>query len=70
MRPHRSTCQQPSPTPRYAEAVVDLLGALAYGELTAFDRLAEDSTTAPTTADKVALAAMAVRGVRALHPPA
>ena len=45
--------------PAYAEAVSDLLGALAYGELTAFDRLAEDSTTAPTTADKVALAAMA-----------
>ncbi len=45
--------------PAYAEAVVDLLGALAYGELTAFDRLSEDSTTAPTTADKVALAAMA-----------
>jgi hypothetical protein len=45
--------------PAYAEAVVELLGALAYGELTAFDRLAEDSTTAPSTADKVALAAMA-----------
>jgi hypothetical protein len=45
--------------PAYAEAVVDLLGALAYGELTAFDRLAEDSTTAPTMADKAALAAMA-----------
>ena len=45
--------------PAYAEAVSDLLGALAYGELTAFDRLSEDSTTAPTTADKVALAAMA-----------
>lgn len=43
----------------YATAVVDLLGALAYGELTAFDRLAEDSGTAPTTEDKAALAAMA-----------
>ncbi len=45
--------------PAYREAVVDLLGALAYGELTAFDRLAEDSTTAPNTADKAELAAMA-----------
>jgi len=45
--------------PGYAAGVVDLLGALAYGELTAFDRLAEDSTTAPTTPDKVELAAMA-----------
>ena len=45
--------------PAYREAVVDLLGALAYGELTAFDRLAEDSTTAPNTGDKAELAAMA-----------
>ncbi len=45
--------------PAYREAVVDLLGALAYGELTAFDRMAEDSTTAPDTPAKVELAAMA-----------
>jgi tRNA-(MS[2]IO[6]A)-hydroxylase (MiaE)-like len=45
--------------PDYAAAVIDLLGALAYGELTAFERLAEDAKMAPTTADKVALAAMA-----------
>lgn len=41
-------------------AVVDLLGALAYGELTGFERLATDSRFAPTVADKSALAAMAV----------
>jgi len=41
-------------------AVVDLLGALAYGELTAFERLADDASLAPTIADKAALAAMAV----------
>ena len=29
-------------------AVVDLLGVLAYAELTAFDRLAEDARLAPT----------------------
>ncbi len=45
--------------PAYREAVVDLLGVLAYGELTAFDRLAEDSAMAPALADKAALAAMA-----------
>ena len=28
---------------QYREAVVDLLGALAYGELTAFERLADDA---------------------------
>ena len=44
----------------YRLAVVDLLGALAYGELTAFERLAEDAAFAPTIADKAALAAMAV----------
>jgi hypothetical protein len=42
------------------QAVVDLLGVLAYGELTAFERLAEDARLAPTVADKAALAEMAV----------
>lgn len=42
------------------EAVVELLGALAYGELTAFERLATDSALAPTLTDKARLAAMAV----------
>jgi len=41
------------------EATVDLLGVLAYGELTAFERLASDARLAPTIADKVALASMA-----------
>jgi tRNA-(MS[2]IO[6]A)-hydroxylase (MiaE)-like len=45
--------------PTYRIGIVDLLGALAYGELTAFERLAEDSKLAPTIADKAALAAMA-----------
>lgn len=40
-------------------ALVDLLGALACGELSAFDRLAEDARTAPTLAGRAALAAMA-----------
>jgi hypothetical protein len=45
--------------PQYRAAVVDLLGALAYGELSAFERLAEDAKLAPTLADKAELAAMA-----------
>ncbi|MFD6420280.1 ferritin-like fold-containing protein [Streptomyces sp. NPDC060194] len=45
--------------PQYAAAVVDLLGALAYGELAAFERLAEDAKLAPTVGDKAQLAAMA-----------
>jgi tRNA-(MS[2]IO[6]A)-hydroxylase (MiaE)-like len=44
----------------YRAAVVDLLGVLAYGELTAFERLAADASFAPTLEDKAALAAMAV----------
>ena len=42
-----------------AEGVVDLLGALAYGELSAFDRLAEDARMAPTLTGRAALARMA-----------
>jgi hypothetical protein len=40
-------------------ATIDLLGVLAYGELTAFERLASDAQLAPTVADKIALATMA-----------
>ncbi|NLU67285.1 ferritin-like fold-containing protein [Streptomyces sp. HNM0574] len=48
-----------SAEPTYRAAVVDLLGALAYGELAAFERLAEDAKLAPSLADKAALASMA-----------
>ena len=39
--------------------VVDLIGVLAYGELSAFDRMAADARYAPTLAGRVALAQMA-----------
>lgn len=45
--------------PDYRAAVVDLLGAIAYGELAAFERLADDAKLAPGLADKIALSAMA-----------
>ncbi len=45
--------------PQYRAAVVDLLGALAYGELAAFERLADDAKLAPSLADKAELAKMA-----------
>jgi len=45
--------------PQYREAVVDLLGVIAYGEISAFERLVEDAKLAPTLADKVAIASMA-----------
>lgn len=45
--------------PQYRDAVVDLLAAIAYGEISAFERLAEDAKLAPTLEDKVAIATMA-----------
>ncbi|MDQ4094458.1 MAG: ferritin-like domain-containing protein [Actinomycetota bacterium] len=45
------------------EGVVDLLGILAYGELSAFHRLAEDSRAAPTLAGRIAMATMAAAEV-------
>src|SRR5262245_60246605 len=46
--------------PAYRTAIIDLLGGLAYSELSAFARLAEDAAKAPTLPDNAALAAMAV----------
>lgn len=46
-------------TSRLDVATVDLLGVLAYGELTAFERLAADAQLAPTLGDKIALGSMA-----------
>ena len=54
-----STSAQPPQDPAYTQAVIDLLGAIAYGELSAFERLAEDAKLAPTLEDKVAIGAMA-----------
>lgn len=45
--------------PEYLAAVVDLLAVIAYGEISAFDRLSEDARMAPTLEDKVALYRMA-----------
>ena len=42
------------------DAVVDLVGLLAYAELTAFDRLVDDARLAPTLEDRASLAGMAV----------
>ncbi len=39
--------------------IIDLLGVLAYGELSAFDRLAEDARSAPTLSGRAAMAQMA-----------
>jgi len=44
---------------RPTDAIIDLLGALAYGELSAFDHLAEDARMAPTLAARAKLSAVA-----------
>jgi hypothetical protein len=41
------------------DAVVDLIGALAYGELSAFDRLADDARLAPSLSGRAEMSAMA-----------
>ena len=46
--------------PAYTAAVVDLLGVIALGELTAFERLVDDAKLAPSLGDKMELTAMAV----------
>jgi len=43
----------------HATAVIDLLGLVAYGELTAFERLAADAGLSPTLDGKAELAGMA-----------
>ena len=43
----------------YRLAVVDLLGVIAYGELSAFERLVDDAKLAPTIRDKVEMSGMA-----------
>jgi hypothetical protein len=50
--------------PDYRAAVVDLLGVLAYGELSAFERLAADAALAPRMSDKAALANFAIAEFR------
>ena len=50
--------------PEYRAAVIDLFGVLAYGELTAFERLAADAAMAPSIDDKAALAGMATAEYR------
>jgi hypothetical protein len=49
----------PFADPEYRAAVIDLLALIAYGELSAFERLAEDAKLAPTLLDRAELAGMA-----------
>jgi 1,2-phenylacetyl-CoA epoxidase catalytic subunit len=58
-RPAEPAAEMDDPT--YVEAVTDLLGALAYGELRAFTQLAKDSEYAPRLRQKAALARLAAQ---------
>lgn len=51
--------REPTPEELYRAAVIDLLGAVGYGEISAFERLTEDSRMAPRLQDKVAVQGMA-----------
>ena len=54
--------------PAYREAVVDLLAVIAYGELSAFERLVEDAKLAPSLEDRLALAQMAGAELAKVQP--
>jgi hypothetical protein len=54
-----------SPAPGHPDpAVVDLLGVLAYGELSGFERLAADAALTPDLGDKAAIAHLAAAELR------
>ncbi|MEX0429354.1 ferritin-like fold-containing protein [Nocardioides sp. DS6] len=57
--PSSSSPGRPFDDPVYRAAVIDLLGAVGYGEISAFERLTADGRMAPTLEDKVALQGMA-----------
>lgn len=52
---------EPAGEVAYRAGAVDLLGILAYGALTAFERLAEDAGAAPSLADRVQMSTLAAR---------
>ncbi|WP_300681962.1 ferritin-like fold-containing protein [Nocardioides sp.] len=58
----------PFSDPVYKSAIVDLLGAIGYGEISAFERLTDDAALAPTLTDKVALLGMATAQYAKVEP--
>jgi len=55
-------------SPVYRAAIVDVLAAVGYGEISAFERLVEDAGSAPTLADKVALGSLATLQFSKIDP--
>jgi hypothetical protein len=54
--------------PAYRAAVVDLLGVITYGEISAFERLTDDAKMATALPDKLALGRMAVVQFEHIEP--
>src|SRR5690348_18479319 len=54
--------------PAYRAAAVDLLAAIAYGELSAFERLVDDAKLAPRLSDKISLERMAAAQFAVVDP--
>ena len=60
--------QDPFGDPIYKAAVIDILGAVAYGEVSAVERLTDDAKMAPSLEDKTALLAMAAAQQAKIQP--
>lgn len=54
--------------PSYRAAAIDLLAAITYGELSAFERLVDDAKLAPRLSDKIALERMAASQFAVVDP--
>ena len=54
--------------PAYRAAAIDLLAAITYGELSAFERLIDDAKLAPRLSDKIALERMAAAQFAVIDP--
>jgi hypothetical protein len=53
--------EDPLADPRYARFISDLLGVIAYGELSGFERLSSDARFSPSLADRASLGRLAVQ---------
>lgn len=59
--PPEKSAADPLEDPLYARFVTDLLGVIAYGELSGFERLSSDARFSPSLADRASLGRLAVQ---------
>ena len=55
------SAEDPLTNPVYARFITDLLGVVAYGELSGFERLSSDARFSPSLADRASLGRLAVQ---------